>query len=159
MKNFLAPEQKERLQQALNASDRADVRDRILMLLLLDDGKTYAQIAEFVGCSKRTVAYWCVRGDPENLESFKDNKIKGNARKVTDEYIAKLLEIYQKTPQDLGYDFKRWTGEKLATHLERETGISISASQIRRILQKQRRQIQLSEQRRVHQIERQTNTE
>lgn len=145
MKNFLAPDQKERLQKALKTSERAEVRERILMLLLLNDGKTYAQISDFLGCSKRTVAYWCVRGDPEDLESFKDDKIKGNARKVTDDYIAKLLEISQKKPQDLGYNFKRWTGEKLAAHLEQETGISISASQIRRILQKQRIQAQLKD--------------
>ena len=138
MKNFLTIEQKECLQKALKTSDRSDVRERILMLLLSNDGKTHAQIAEFLGCSKRTVAYWCVRGDPENLESFKDDKIKGNARKVTDEYIEKLLEISRKSPQDLGYHFKRWSGEKLAAHLEQETGILISASQIRRILQKQR---------------------
>jgi transposase len=137
-KDCLTTEQKERLQKALKASDRSDVRERILMLLLLNDGKTYAQIAEFLGCSKRTVAYWCVRGNPEDLESFKDNKIKGNARKVTDEYIEKLLETSQKNPQELGYNFRKWTGENLAVHLEQETGISISASQIRRILQKQR---------------------
>ncbi|MGK7926691.1 MAG: transposase [Spirulina sp.] len=138
MRNVLTLEQKERLQKALKTSDRADVRERILMLLLWNDGKTHAQIADFLGCSRRTVAYWCVRGNPEDLESFKDDKIKGNARKVTDEYLEKLLEIYPKSPQDLGYNFKRWTGEKLATHLEQETGILMSASQIRRILQKQR---------------------
>ena len=138
MRNVLTLEQKERLQKALKTSDRADVRERILMLLLWNDGKTHAQIADFLGCSRRTVAYWCVRGDPEDLESFKDDKIKGNARKVTDEYLEKLLEISQKHPQDLGYNFKRWTGDKLANHLEKETGILMSASQIRRILQKQR---------------------
>ncbi|MBD2247119.1 helix-turn-helix domain-containing protein [Nostoc sp. FACHB-888] len=33
---------------------------RILILLLMDDGKTYQEISEFLGCGYRTVAYWLV---------------------------------------------------------------------------------------------------
>jgi len=35
---------------------------------------------------------------------------------------------------ELGYEFGRWTTERLSTYLEKETGIKISGSQIRRIL-------------------------
>jgi hypothetical protein len=43
----------------------------ILILLLLNDGNTQAKIAKFIGGSINTVSYWCVYGDPENLESLK----------------------------------------------------------------------------------------
>jgi hypothetical protein len=34
----------------------------------------------------RKVAYWCVHGDAENLESLVDETIKGNYQKVTENF-------------------------------------------------------------------------
>ena len=45
--------------------------------MLLNDGKTQAKIAEFLGCSVNKVSYWCIHGDPDNLESLKDDRMKG----------------------------------------------------------------------------------
>ena len=58
----------------------------------------------------------------------------GNYRKATEQYINLLLEVIEKEPEELGYEFGNWTAARLSTHLEKETGISLSSSQIRRIL-------------------------
>jgi DNA-directed RNA polymerase specialized sigma subunit len=50
-KNFLNPETKEKLQKALKEHEHPDIRERVLMLLLLDDGNTQKHIAELIGCS------------------------------------------------------------------------------------------------------------
>ncbi len=55
------------------------------MLLLMNDGKTEQKISEFVGCSYRSVAYWCVQVEPDNLDSLRDKREKGNYRKATEE--------------------------------------------------------------------------
>ncbi|MBD2428054.1 winged helix-turn-helix domain-containing protein [Phormidium sp. FACHB-1136] len=47
-----------------------------------------------------------------------------------------VLEVIDKEPQDYGYAFGTWTAERLASHLEKETGIKLSGSQVRRILVK-----------------------
>lgn len=120
--------------QALRKSKCSIVRERVLILLLMNDGKTYQEITDFIGCSYQTVAYWAVYGDPNNLDSFKDKRESGNFRKVTEEYIELLLEVIEKSPGDYGYEFRRWTGERLATYLELQTGIKLSGSQVRRIL-------------------------
>lgn len=39
-------------------------------LLLKNNGKTQQEIAKFLGCSARTVVYWCVHGDLDHLESL-----------------------------------------------------------------------------------------
>jgi hypothetical protein len=49
-----------------------------------------------------------------------------------------LLETVDKDPQELGYDFGRWTGERLATYLAEQTGIKLSGSQVRRILKRKK---------------------
>lgn len=133
-KNHLTPETHLKLQKALKEEQNGEIRERILILLLLNDGKTQANIAEFIGCSINTVSYWCVHGDPDNLESLKDERMKGNNRKVTDEYIEILLITVETEPKELGYEFGRWTAARLATYLEIVTGIKLSGSQVRRIL-------------------------
>ena len=47
IKNFLSPEEKNYLQQALKKENRPEVRERILIFLLENDGKNYQEIAEF----------------------------------------------------------------------------------------------------------------
>lgn len=137
-KGYLSLSQKKKLQLAIKTEEDAKVRERILMLLLLNDGKTYQEIADFLGVSLRRVAYWCVHGDPDNLETLEDGRKKGNFKKATQEYIELLLEVVEKEPQDLGYEFGRWTGKRLADHLEKETGIKLSKSQVSRILAKEK---------------------
>ena len=135
-KGFLNLEQKERLQTLVRSDDCPRLRQHALILLLQNDGKTYEEIANFIGCGYRTVAHWCVHGDPDNLESLKDKRQQGNYRKATEQYIELLLETVEKPPKELGYEFGRWTGERLSTYLEQQTKIKLSSKQISRILQK-----------------------
>jgi len=137
-KNHLNPEQIEKLQKALKEEENGGIRERILILLLLNDGKTQTKIAEFLGCSLNKVSYWCVHGDPNDLESLRDERMKGNHKKATDKYIEILLETLDKEPQELGYEFGRWTAQRLATYLEAITGIKLSGSQVRRILERKK---------------------
>ena len=131
-KGFLTQEQKERLQTAVRSDDCPRMREHILILLLQNDGKTYEEIADFIGCGYRTVAYWCVHGDPDNFDSLRDKRSQGNYRKATEEYITLLQDVVEKAPSEFG----RWTANRLSTYLLEQTGIQISGKQISRILQK-----------------------
>ncbi len=136
--NFLTPEQVSRLQKALRESELPHVRERILIILLQNDGKTQQEIAKFLGCSPRTVAYWCMHGDPDHLESLHNKREQEHFRKATPEYIKLLLETVDREPEELGFEFGRWTGERLATYLAQQTGIELSGSQVRRILKRKK---------------------
>ena len=94
------------------------------------------ETANFIGCGYRTVAHWCVHDDPDKLDSLKDKRQQGNYRKATEQYIELLLEIVELPPKKFGYEFGRWTGERLSTYLEQQTEIKLSSKQISRILQK-----------------------
>ena len=100
--------------------------------------KPCQEIADFIGCSKNKVSYWCVHGAPDKLESLKDERMKGNHQKATDKYIEILLETIEKEPEEFGYEFGRWSAQRLAIHLEEQTGIKISGSQVRRILERKK---------------------
>ena len=137
-KNFLTPEQVTGLQQALKKSELPHVRERILIMLLQNDGRTQQEIARFLGCSPRCVAYWCMNGDPDNLESLHNKRDYEHYRKATAEYIELLLKTVSQEPSSLGYAFGRWTAERLATYLTEQTGIGLSSSQVRRILKRKK---------------------
>ena len=137
-KNHLSQEQKERLLKTLKEHENPYVREKILILLLMNDGKTYQEISDFLDIAYPTVAYWAVHGDPDNLESFLDGRREGNFRKVTKEYEELLLEVIEKEPTEYGYEFGRWTAARLATYLEKETGIKLSGSQVRRVLERKK---------------------
>jgi transposase len=137
-KNHLSQDQREQLLIVLKEHENPYVREKILILLLMNDGKTYQEISDFLGISYTTVAYWAVHGDPDNLESFLDGRREGNFRKLTKEYEDLLLEVIEKEPIEYGYDFGRWTAARLATYLEKVTGIKLSGSQVRRILNRKK---------------------
>ncbi len=141
--NHLTPEQKKRLQKTLKKEENGEIRERILILLLLNSGKTQQEIADVLGCSKNTVCYWCVHGDPDNLESLKDKRMRGNHQKATEQYIESLVKLAKKRPQELGYQWGRWSAQKLATHLAQTTGIKLSGSQVRRILTRKKVRLHL----------------
>ncbi len=130
----LSPEVKHYLQQQLKFHPHPDVRERILILLLRHQGRTQREIADLPGCSLRKVAYWSVHGDPWDLDSLVDKRMQGNYQKVTDAYLDRLFQVVSQKPHDLGYPFKTWSQQKLANHMEQETGIKLSASQLGRIL-------------------------
>ena len=137
-KNFLTIEQVTRLQKTLKESELAHVRERILIILLQNEGRTQQEISKFLGCSPRTVAYWCMNGDPDKLETLHNKREYEHYRKATPEYIELLLKTVEQRPSDLGYEFGRWTAERLATYLTEVTGIELSSSQVRRILKRKK---------------------
>lgn len=138
IKNFLSNEEKKYLQDALKTEDRPEVRERILIFLLENDGKNYQEIADFLGCSTKTVAYWALHGSPNNIDTLQDKRKKGNHIKATEQYLEILLEVVDKSPKDFGDEFGRWTGKRLSEQLEKETGIKLSKSQIARILKRKK---------------------
>lgn len=48
MKGFLLPEQRQELLKELKAEDKRKYADRFRVILLLDQGKTYQSIAEYL---------------------------------------------------------------------------------------------------------------
>jgi transposase len=51
----------------MRENESPQIRERYLILLLMNEGKTYQEIAKFLGISYPTVAYWGVHGDPDKM--------------------------------------------------------------------------------------------
>jgi transposase len=135
---FLNPSQTETLQTLLRESQDPHQRQRALMLLLRNDGKTYEDISQFIGCSYRSVVEWCAKGNPDDPESLRDERRHGNYRKATPVYIEQLIIVIEQAPSELGYEFGRWTTARLAAHLAKTTQIALSSRQVERILKQKK---------------------
>jgi transposase len=123
-----------RLQRTVQKSkDKNHVR-RALALLHLAEGKTVSEVARSVCAARSTVQSW--RGLYEEYgEAGLEPAPVGRSRwTVTDEVLEQLIQLLEKTPEDYGYLRASWTSELLALELERQLGVSIHASTVRRIL-------------------------
>jgi transposase len=79
-----------------------------------------------------------MHGDPDDLETLHNKREYEHYRKATPEYIELLLETVDQEPSELGYEFGKWTAERLAAYLTEKTGIDLSSSQVRRILKRKK---------------------
>jgi transposase len=137
-KRSLSESQRAELLEALRREPSGLVRERILIVLLRDDGKTYEQIGKFLGCTLKTAARWCNQVNPDDISSFHDGRAQGNHVKATPAYIELLLETVKQEPSEFGYEFGRWTTARLATHMAEQTNIYLSGEQLRRILRQKK---------------------
>jgi len=101
-----------------------DIGQRILMLLLHNNDITPQEIADSIGSSLRKVAYGSTHRDASQLDSLIVDRIKDTDPKVIKHYIELLIAVIDKEPQDYGYEFGTWTFQRLASHLEKEKGLT-----------------------------------
>ena len=100
-KGCLNWEQKERLQTLVRGNNCPRIREHALILLLQNDGKTYEDIANRIGCGYRTVAHWCIHGEERQQHGIFGGQVssrkmpQGNYRKATEQYIELLLEVVE----------------------------------------------------------------
>lgn len=104
-------------------------RDRAHMLRLNAQGWTVGAIAEIFECHEHTVRATIRRWQEQGLGGLWEASGRGPKRKWVEadmEYLEQCLEQQPRT----------YNSKQLATKLEQERQVSLSADQIRRILQK-----------------------
>jgi transposase len=94
------------------------------------------QIAEMQAASKPTIDGLIDRWPSGGIEGLANRPKSGRPLKSDDEYGLALLEIIEKEPFELGYDFTIWTIDRLRAHLEKKTGINLSESRFRALLKR-----------------------
>jgi transposase len=104
------------------------------IILLSAAGNAKPQIAYELGCSRGTVDTIRKRYREQGLEGLVPRTSPGRPSRATPEYRAALREAVQTQPQSLGYGFSVWSLARLAQHLKRKTGISLSDDQLGRVL-------------------------
>ncbi|MBW4625985.1 MAG: helix-turn-helix domain-containing protein [Brasilonema octagenarum HA4186-MV1] len=130
---FLTMFQCKLLQKSLQQDLPELYRQRIQIMLLVDEGKSQTEICRTLGCSPATARHWTHIARTGMAHQWQDCPI-GRPMAVNDEYLQRLQQLVNDSPRDYGYSFQRWTANWLRKHLAKEFGVEISDRHILRLL-------------------------
>ena len=121
---------------ARSTTARSGVVRRARMTLLAALGVTNEEIAAKVGCVPRTVCKWRRRfAEDPRVEALADARRSGRPPRVPVAARCELVKLACERPGDKAVPFRNvWTWQALADALLKHTGISISRTEVGRIL-------------------------
>jgi len=122
------------VETAIRRDKRPEVRQRCTAIRLLHMGHKPEEVAEMQAVSKPTIYSWIERWRNGGVDALANQPKSGRPLKADDEYTLALMEVIEKEPSELGYDFAIWTIDRLRAHLEKATGIALSSSRFRALL-------------------------
>ena len=130
---YLTPFQRKLLQESLQEDLSHRYRQRLEIMLLVDEGKSQTEICQILGCCPATVRHWTHIARAGMAHQWQECAI-GRPKVVNDEYLERLKELVSHSPRDYGYSFQRWTVNWLSKHLAKELGIEVSDRHLKRLL-------------------------
>ena len=132
----LKPKELAEIEKAMRQDKRAEVRQRATVIRLLHLGQNPQAVAEHQMVSVPTIYNWHKLWREQGIEGLANKPKTGRPAKASDAYCQKLEALLEKEPAEFGYRFVIWTSDRLRTHLEKETGISLSEGRFRALLKK-----------------------
>lgn len=133
----LTEEELQAVEAAIRRDKRPEVRQRCTAIHLLHLGHKPEQVAEMQVVSIPTVYAWINRWRRGGVEELATKPRSGRPPKADEGYRQLLSEVIEKDPEELGYEFRVWTIERLRAHLAKETGIDLSETRLRVLLKRE----------------------
>lgn len=111
-----------------------EVRFRAHILLLLDDGHSWATVAAMLFCSSRTIDRWVKRFHAEGVEAVVGHK-PGRPFRFAADWVPVVVEwVTTMTPRDFGFLRSRWCCEAVAVLMLELHRVEVSRETVRRWL-------------------------
>ena len=92
MENFLSKKQRKVLLKELKSEKRPRYGDRIRVILLLDQGKTYKNIEEYLLLDEGTIANYRKRYEEDGIEYLVNDNHQGRRTKLSEEQKKVLVK-------------------------------------------------------------------
>ncbi len=125
--------QRKLLQKNLQEELSDHYRQRLLIMILADEGKTQSEICRALNCCPTTARHWILIAKIGMAHKWQEQPV-GRPHTANKQYRERLKELVNQSPQDHGYAFQKWTGYWLSRHLAKELNIELNARQVNRIL-------------------------
>lgn len=134
----LTSEELEKLTKlAKSRAEPAGLVQRARLVLRSSRRETVPRIAAAEGVSKETVRKWHNRFNSQGIEGLKDKEGRGRPCIYSKEICQQIVALGIVSPRQLGQDFDVWTQERFRRYLKEQKGISISRTQVGRILKRE----------------------
>lgn len=109
---------------------------RCQIVLLAAKGRAHNQIAEGAGCSVSWVARVLGRFRQLGIAGLADRREDNGELKLDEEFLARLYDLVDGSPQDHGYPRPTWTTELLCLVMEQEVGVRVHRATMSRALKR-----------------------
>jgi len=133
----LKPSERKTLLEHYRKSTDPAIRLRAHILLLLDDGHPWSQIAAMLYTSTSTIQRWNDRFQREGLEGVLQSR-RGRPVVFLCWWVALVVRwVTEKTPRDFGFLRSRWSCATVVLLLCQEQNVRVSAETVRRWLHRE----------------------
>ena len=121
------------LQDEIRRSENSRYDHRLHGLLLVAQGMSCRQVAELLGDSPRTVAYWVRRFESSGLSGLTEDEKSGRPRRLNDEQIETIDAALRMKPTDFGLSGNLWDGKTLSAFVKNKWDINLGTRQCQRV--------------------------
>jgi transposase len=103
------------------------MKERYQVIALIREGWTAPEVADLLHVVRNTTWEWATKYNEGGIAGLTRKSPPGMTPQLTKEQLAMLDADLEKEPEDLGYEFPRWTGNTVAYHVGVKYGAKMGA--------------------------------
>ena len=121
------------LQDEIRRSYEARYDHRLHAILMVAQGMGCRNVAQLLGDSPRTVAYWVKRFEAEGLSGLADADRSGRPSRLDEQQIQLIELALRSHPSQYGLAGNLWDGKLLSHFIDQQFGIQLGVRQCQRL--------------------------
>jgi len=121
------------LQDEIRRSHDARYDHRLHAILLVAQGLSNHEVAQLLGDSPRTVAYWAKRFIEEGLAGLVEAERPGRPSRLSEEQVEKIDLALRRSPLEFGLTSNLWDGKTLSAFIMHQWGVDLCVRQCQRL--------------------------
>jgi transposase len=119
---------------ATATSAAAQAVHRLDCVLLVAEGRSCAEVAEWFGVDKRTIERWVHAAYAQGIDGLAEHPHGGRPKKLSAAEVQSIWAGLLMPPSACGYQDAEWTGKRLALHIEKCHAIKLSVRSCQRMI-------------------------
>ena len=124
------------LQDEIRRSYEARYDHRLHAILMVAQGISCRNVAQLLGDSPRTVAYWVKRFEAEGLSGLADADRSGRPSRLDEQQIQLIELALRSHPSQYGLVGNLWDGKLLSHFIRQQFGVDLGVRQCQRLFRR-----------------------
>jgi transposase len=125
----------EELQELRDETEGEIPRERVLVAIARKQGDNLDRLAERHGVVEKTIRNWLDRFEEDPLEEAPyDAARSGRPSKLTKQQREELIEDFQSSPDEFGYNRQAWTSSLASHHIESKFAVEYTDRHVRYLM-------------------------
>ena len=109
---------------------------RLHAVLLVIQGLSRRKVADLLGDSPVTVAYWARKFKTEGIDGLLEGERTGRPSRLNTEQMKVVAEALNQTPSHYNLDGDKWDGERLSLFAKNKFSVDLSIRQCQRLIRR-----------------------